>query len=65
MRLLVTKLENMSLIILNNNPLIPCPLCLLLLVRLGGFIVNLCDFYFYKIIGKLTVFLNLQELSYV
>jgi hypothetical protein len=39
------------------------PLCLLLLVRLGGYIVNLCDFYFYKLIGKLTAFLQLQEFS--
>jgi hypothetical protein len=37
--------------------------CLLLLVRLGGYIVNLCDFYFYKLIGKLTAFLQLQEFS--
>jgi hypothetical protein len=39
------------------------PLCLLLLVHLGGYIVNLCDFYFYKLIGKLTAFLQLQEFS--
>ena len=31
-------------------------LCLLLLVRLGGYIVNLSDFYSYRLIGKLTVF---------
>jgi hypothetical protein len=42
----------------NNNPPndISFPLCLLLIVRLGGYIVNLCGFYFYKVIGKLTVF---------
>jgi hypothetical protein len=34
---------------------------MLLLVRLGGYIVNLYDFYFYKLIGKLTAFLQLQE----
>ena len=28
----------------------------LLLVRLGGYTVNLCFFYFYKLIGKLTCF---------
>jgi hypothetical protein len=28
----------------------------LLLVRLGGYIVNSCDFYFYGLIGKLTAF---------
>ena len=31
-------------------------LYLLLLVRLGGYIVNLSDFYSYRIIGKLTDF---------
>ena len=36
-------------------------LCLLLLVRLGGYIVNLSDFYSYRLIGKLTAFLHLQE----
>ena len=39
------------------------PLCQLLLVRLGGCIVNLCAFYDYKLIGKLTAFLQLQEFS--
>jgi hypothetical protein len=29
----------------------------------AGYIVNLCTFYFYKIIGKLTVFFQLQEFS--
>jgi hypothetical protein len=38
-------------------------LCLLLLVRLGGYIVNLSDFYSYRFIGKLTAFLQLQEFS--
>jgi len=38
-------------------------LCLLLLVRLGGYIVNSSDFYSYRLIGKLTVFLQLQEFS--
>ncbi len=31
-------------------------LCLLLLARLGGYIVNLSDFYSYRLIGKLTAF---------
>ena len=31
-------------------------LCLLFLVRLGGYIVNLSDFYSYRFIGKLTSF---------
>jgi hypothetical protein len=30
------------------------PLCLSLLVRLGGYIVNLCVFYSYRLIGKLN-----------
>jgi hypothetical protein len=38
-------------------------LCLLLLVRLGVYITNLTDFYSYRIIGKLTAFLHLQEFS--
>jgi hypothetical protein len=38
-------------------------LCLLLLVRLGGYITNLSDFYSYRFIGKLTVFFQLQEFS--
>jgi hypothetical protein len=43
--------------------LILYPSCLLLLLRLRGYIVNLCDFYSYKLIGKLTAFLQLQEFS--
>ena len=31
-------------------------LCLLLRVRVGGYIVNLLDFYSYRLIGKLTAF---------
>ncbi len=30
--------------------------CMLLLVRLGGYIANLSDFYSYRFIGKLTAF---------
>ena len=55
MRLPLTKLENIALIII-TIPLTLSPLLLLLLFRLGGYTVNLCVFYFYKIIGKLTVF---------
>ncbi len=62
MRLLVTKLENIVVTIITMNPIIS-PWILILLVRLGGYIVNLCDFYFYKIIGKLTGFLQIQEFS--
>ncbi len=38
-------------------------LCQLLRVRVGGYIVNLLDFYSYRLIGKLTAFLKLQEFS--
>jgi hypothetical protein len=36
-------------------------LSLRLLVRLGGYIANLSDFYSYRLIGKLTAFLQLQQ----
>jgi hypothetical protein len=39
-------------------------LYLLFLVRLGGYIANLSDFYSYRIIGKLTAFLQPQEFSF-
>ena len=55
MSLPLTKLENIVLIII-TIPLTLSPLYLLLLVRLGGYTVNLCSFYFYKFIGKLTAF---------
>jgi hypothetical protein len=38
-------------------------LCLLLLVRQAGYIVNLSDFYSFSLIEKLTAFLQLQEFS--
>jgi hypothetical protein len=58
----LTRLENITLTMI----LIPktlSPLCLLLLVRLGGYIENLCVFYFFKIIGKLTTSLQFQEIN--
>ena len=45
-----------------SNP-ISFPSCRLLLVRLGVYIVNWCAFYSYRLIGKLTAFLQLQEFS--
>jgi hypothetical protein len=54
------KLDNIVQAII-IGPLTLSPLCLLLLVRLGGYIVNLCVFCFDKVIGKLTSFLQLQE----
>ena len=49
----------------NNRPpsAVSFLLCLLLRVRVGGYIVNLLDFYSYRLIGKLTAFLQLQEFS--
>jgi hypothetical protein len=38
-------------------------LCLLLLVRQAGYIVNLSDFYSYRLIGKLTAFLHLLDVQ--
>jgi hypothetical protein len=38
-------------------------LYLLLSERLGGYIVNLSDLYFYMLIGKLTAFLKPREFS--
>ena len=63
MRLPLTKLENIALIIITTPPL-ASPSCLLLLVRPGGYTVNLCVFYFYKLIEKLTASLQLQEFSF-
>ena len=56
MSLPLTKFDSIALTL--------SPLYLLLLVRLGGYIVNLCSFYSYRLIGKLTAFLQLQELSF-
>ena len=60
MRLSLTKLENITLIIITAPPL-PSLLCLVFLVRPGDYTVNLWVFYFYKLIGKLTTSLEIQE----
>jgi hypothetical protein len=62
MRLLLTKSYNTVLIIIIVHLTLP-PLCLLLLVRLGACTAKLCAFYFYRLIGKLTAFLQLEEFS--
>jgi hypothetical protein len=60
MRLPLTKLDS----IVQTIIIVPLALSpLTLLVRLGGYIVTLCAFYFDKLIGKLTAFLQLQEFS--
>ena len=63
MRLALTRLENMALTII-TTPLMLSPLCLLLLVRLAGYMVNLCAFYSYRLIRKLTAFFQLQEFNF-
>ncbi len=60
MRLPLIEYGNIVLTII-TIPLTQSPLCLLLLVRLGGYIVDSLDCYSYSIIGKLTVFLQSQE----
>jgi hypothetical protein len=62
MRLLLTRSESIELTTAVTL-LTLYRLCLLLLVRLGGYIVNLSDFYSYRLIGRLTAFLQLQEFS--
>jgi hypothetical protein len=56
------KIRNIVLTII-TIPLTQSPLCLLLLVCLGGYIVNSLDYYSYRLIGKLTAFLQVQEFS--
>ena len=62
MRIPLTKLENIELIIITVL-LTLSPLCQLLVVRLTGYTLSLSSFCFYKLIGKLTAFLQLQEFS--
>ena len=47
----------------NNNPPNTVTFMSAIVVRLGGYIVNLSDFYSYRLIGKLTVSLQRQEFS--
>jgi hypothetical protein len=53
-------LENIVLTIIRILHMLS-PSYLLLLVRLEVYVVNLCDFYFFKLIRKLTTFLQVQE----
>jgi hypothetical protein len=62
MRLPLTRSESIELTTI-ITPLHRCLLCLMLLVRLGDYIVNSCDIYSDGLIGKLTAFLQLQEFS--
>jgi hypothetical protein len=55
MRLPLTRFESIELTTIITHQWLS-HLCLLLLVRLEGYIVNLCDFYSYRLIGKITVF---------
>ena len=56
------KYGNIALTII-TTPLQQYPLCRRSLVPLGGCIVNSSDYYSYRLIGKLTAFLQLQEFS--
>jgi hypothetical protein len=62
MRLPLIKYGNIALTIIAIHPALS-PSCLLLLVRLGGYIVNSLDCYSYRLIGKLFAFLQFQEFS--
>ncbi len=62
MKLLLTRSENIVLTIIIIL-LTLSRLCRLLLVHQADYIVNLSDFYSYRLIGKLTAFLHLQEFS--
>jgi len=59
MRLPLTRSESIELTIIITH-LTLSHLWLLLLVRLGGYIVNLWHFYSYRLIGKLIAFLQLH-----
>ena len=60
MRLPLIKYGNIGLTII-TIPLHQYSLFLLLIVRLGCYIVNSLDCYSYSLIGELTAFLQLQE----
>ena len=62
MKLLLTRSESIDLTIIMTLPA-RFHSWLLLVVRLGGYIANLSDFYSCRLIGKLTDFLQLQEFS--
>jgi hypothetical protein len=62
MKLLLTRSENIVLTIIIIR-LTLSRFCRLLLVHQADYIVNLSGFYSYRLIGKLTAFLQLQEFS--
>ncbi len=62
MKLMLTRSENIVLTIIIIHLTLSL-LYRLFLVRLNDYIVNVSDFYSYKLIGKLTAFLQLQEFS--
>jgi hypothetical protein len=65
MRLLLTRTYNTVLVIKSSLNISLHPLLLVLPVREvpDAYTVNLCVFYFYRVIGKLTAFFHLQEFS--
>ena len=62
MRFPLIKYGNIELTVI-TIPLDQSLSYLLLIVRLGGYRVNLLDYYSYRLIEKLTVFFNLQEFN--
>ena len=62
MKLPLIKYGSIALTIITTHRT-QSPLCLLLLVRLGGYIVNSLDCSSYRLIGKLTAFFQLEEFS--
>jgi hypothetical protein len=62
MSLPLTKLGDIALTIIIIL-LTLSPVCLLQPVRLGGYIVNLCAFYSYRLVGKLTVAVSGVQLA--
>jgi hypothetical protein len=63
MRLPLIRSESIELTTIINHRRMSY-LYLLLSVRLGGYIVNLCDFYSYRLNRKLTAFLQFQEFNF-
>ncbi len=60
MRLPMTRSESIDLIMIITH-LTPSHLCLLLFVRLGGYIVNLWDFYSYYSPGNWPIFCSFSS----
>jgi hypothetical protein len=62
MKMLMTRSVNIARTIMTTRLTLSC-LRRIFLVRMDVYIVTLSDFYSYRIIGKLTDFLQFQEFS--